>query len=107
MPLQRVQPALPEFSVALEPGRGPAERPRVEAAVVLPADHRPVDEPGPLEDLHVLRDGVEGHRKRPGDLGDGGRPPAEGVQDRAPGGVGHRHEDPAEGVGMTINHTVE
>jgi hypothetical protein len=107
MPLESVQTRVPEPAVVLEPGRGAAKRLRVEVAVVLPPDHLAADEPGPLEDLDVLRDRVQRHGKRPRDPGDRGGAAPEGRQDRPPRGIGHGREYVVEGRLSTFNHTVE
>lgn len=54
MPFERVETCLPEGAVVLEPRRGLTQRPRLQVAVVLPAQHFAPDQAGVFEDLDVL-----------------------------------------------------
>ena len=107
MPREGVQAGLPERAVVFQPRRRLAKRLDLHAAMVLPADHVAVDQPGPLEHFHVLRDGVQRHGKLPGDLGDGGRFPAQGYQNGAPGRIRDRPEHPIQDERAMLNHLVE
>lgn len=107
MASQGVQADLPELAVVLQPRRRLLEGLDLHAAVVLPADNVAVDEPGAFEHLHVLRDGVQRHGKPPGDLGDGGRSPAERHQDGAPGRIRDRREHAVQHDRLMFNQLVE
>lgn len=92
MTLQSAQAGYPERSLMFEPGRGLAQRPRLEATVMLPANDFATDQSGALKGLDVFGDGVERHRKGPGELADRCPLAGEGRENRAPCRIRHGRE---------------
>ena len=102
--LQRVEPHLPELAVMIEPLRGIAKRLRIQTKAMLASDHRSFDQSGPLEDLDVFGDAIEGNREFIDDLADVCLAAGEFGQDGTARRIGDCSVDVIE---VAFNHSVE
>ena len=107
MALQSIQSEVPEPAVVFQPGRSFAQRRRIQPAAMLAPHHLPLDKARPFEHQNMFRDRVERYRKRPGNLGNGGRLLCQSGEDRPPRGVRNRCENAIETPGVIFNHSVE
>jgi len=106
IPLERVEPFLPEPAVALEPVGCLLERPRRERALDDPAFLPPREEPGALENSQVLHEPRQRHRRAARELADRRASRREALDDRAARRVGERREDGVESGRRIVNHLV-
>src|SRR5262249_2767740 len=101
---ERVQPGFPCLAVLVDPFRGGLQRRGLQPAGTPLGVTAPGDEAGPLENLQVLRDGLEAHGERLGQLADRRVTGGQARQDRPPGAIGERGEGGIELV-LVERHT--
>src|ERR1700737_1698982 len=94
--LQGIQLLVPEPFVAQRPPGNFTQRGSAQLQAVLAARAVPADQPCALQNLQVLRDGVQRNGKPLGHVGDPGRAPGEAPHDRPPGGVRESGESAVE-----------
>lgn len=104
--LHAIQPRFPELPVVYEPPFGAAQRGGVEGKVVLAPAACASNQARAFKHFYVLGDGVEGNRKRRGDLTHRRGGPPQSRQNGSSRGVAQRREDVVEGS-STLNHMVE
>ena len=99
MKVEPLEPVAPDLAVLSDPLRGMFEGCRLEPARTPLGVASSRDEPGPLENLQVLGDGLEAHGKRLGELVDGRFAFRQPGEDRSAGRVGESGKRAAELVG--------
>src|SRR5690348_12620237 len=82
--IQGIETAFPELAILLEPGIGPPEGTRPQAAHMLSTCDLAMHKAGSLQHHHVLRNCVEGDREGPRDLADSGWLSHQHLNDRPP-----------------------
>jgi hypothetical protein len=86
--VQPAQPPGPEVALPFDPAGGFVQRARGKGKQVLAARHAPADQPGLLQNAHVLGDGVERHGEGRRDVGHPRPAVGQAIQDRPPRRVG-------------------
>ena len=104
--LQGLQALGPVALVEVEPGGGGSERQGDQAAHVLTAGDRLLDQADPLEDLYMFGGGGQRHGEGLGQLADGQLAFGQAAEHGAAGSVGQSVKDRIE-VRRLFNHMVE
>src|SRR5579863_1167687 len=107
MAFQGVETDVPEMPVVLEPVGRLAQWFWRESTAMLSSRDLPSDEPGSLQNHHVLGNGIQRNRERGRNLGDGRCLLSECRQNRAASGIRDRRKHAIQNLGAIFNHTVE